>query len=52
MWLLMSFSILLGGIFFCSENYAVKFHDHNKMGPIRINSIQEMLTKYIISFAS
>ena len=30
-----SFRILLGGIFFfCSENYTVKFHDHNKMGPI------------------
>ena len=50
MWLLMSFSILLGGIFFCSENYTVKFD--NKMGPIGKNCIREILTKYIISFSS
>ena len=48
MWLLMSFSILLGGIFFCSENYTVKFH--NKMGPIGKNCIREFLQSILFPF--
>lgn len=32
-------------VFFCSESYAGEFHDINKMGQIRKNSMQEMVCK-------